>query len=172
MYNDITVTWLVVGLLFMAVSLLLVVRPYFPASATAYAGLWLLKWSGVIHPSDWLLTSWGIAVGIVLIIEMMQPRSLARCTNGMMHIGVGVFVGMMVGLTGFSYLSMVVGAAVGGLAGGVVYARTPAGKALRFPSRQFFQYLCAKGMPAVVAVTLIGIAFMLWSIEQHPMTLI
>ena len=85
----------------MAVSLFLLVRPYFPAAVTAYVSLWFMKWSHVIHPGDWLMTSWGIAVAIVLVIDMMQPRRLARCTNGMTYIGIGALVGMMVGMTGF-----------------------------------------------------------------------
>ncbi|WP_295730101.1 hypothetical protein [uncultured Muribaculum sp.] len=170
--NDIIIIWLVIGLVLMAVSLYLIVRPYFPASATAYAGLWMMKWSHVIHPADWLMTSWGIAVAMVLVIDMLQPRNLARCTNGMTYIGIGAIVGMMVGMTGLSYLWMVVGAAVGVIAGGYVYARTPAGKPIGFPSARFFQYLCAKGFPAVVTATVIGIAFMLWIIEQHPVATI
>lgn len=172
MANDITVIWLAAALFVMAISLFLLVRPYFPVAVTAYASLWFMKWSHVIHPGDWLMTSWGIAVAIVLVIDMMQPRRLARCTNGMTYIGIGALVGMMVGMTGFSYLWMVAGAAIGVIAGGYVYARTPAGRPLGFPSAQFFQYLCAKGLPAVVTVSIIGIAVMLWIIEQHPVATI
>ncbi len=170
--SDIMVIWLIIGLLFMASSLFLLIRPYFPSAVTAYAGLWFMKWSHIIHTGDWLMTSWGIAVAIVLIIDILQPRQLSCCTNGMVYIGVGAIVGMMVGMTGFSYLWMVVGAAVGVIAGGYVYARTPAGKPIGFPSAQFFQYLCAKGLPAIVTVSIIGIAVMLWIIERHPVATI
>lgn len=170
--NDIIVPWLVIGLVFMAVSLYLLIRPYFPAAVTAYASMWFMKWAHAIHPTDWLITSWGIAVAIVLITDMLQPRQLSRCTNGMTYIGVGAIVGMMVGMTGFSYLWMVGGAAIGVIAGGYVYSRTPAGRPLGFPSARFFQYLCAKGLPAVVTVSVIGIAVMLWIIEQHPVSTI
>ena len=111
-------------------------------------------------------------MAIVLVIDMMQPRRLARCTNGMTYIGIGALVGMMVGMTGFSYLWMVAGAAIGVIGGGYVYARTPAGETSRISFGSIFQYLCAKGLPAVVTVSIIGIAVMLWIIEQHPVATI
>jgi hypothetical protein len=58
------------------------------------------------------------------------------------------------------YASMVIGAAVGAVAGGVFFARTPKGAALRFPSKRFLQYVCAKGFPTVISVSLTGIAIM------------
>ena len=144
MANDITVIWLAAALFVMAVSLFLLVRPYFPAAVTAYVSLWFMKWSHVIHPGDWLMTSWGIAVAIVLVIDMMQPRRLARCTNGMTYIGIGALVGMMVGMTGFSYLWMVAGAAIGVIGGGYVYAPRP-GNLSDFLRLNFFSIFVPKG---------------------------
>lgn len=68
--------------------------------------------------------------------------------------------GMLLGLMMGYYASMVIGAAVGAVAGGVFFARTPKGAALRFPSKRFLQYVCAKGFPTVISVSLTGIAIM------------
>ena len=170
--NDIVVVWMALGVLLMVVSVYFMIRPYFPAAITAYAGLWFMKLGNVVHPGSWLMTSWGIAVAIVVMIDLLQPRTVSRSTKGMTYIGSGAIVGMMVGMTGFSYLWMVLGAAVGVIGGGYVYARTPAGKPLQFPSARFFQYLCAKGLPAIVTASVIGIAFLLWVIESHPVATI
>ena len=56
--------------------------------------------------------------------------------------------------------AMIVGAVVGAVAGGIFFARTPKGAALHFPSKRFLQYLCAKGFPTVVSVSLLGMALM------------
>ena len=131
-----------------------------------------MKWSHVIHPGDWLMTSWGIAVAIVLVIDMMQPRRLAKVYQRhdiYRHRRSRWYDGrhdrIFLSVDGGRCCHRVIG-------GGYVYARTPAGKPLGFPSAQFFQYLCAKGLPAVVTVSIIGIAVMLWIIEQHPVATI
>lgn len=162
------IIWLTTGLGLLAAALFLMVRPYLPAALVAYAGMWLMKLSGAIVPTERTLASWGMAVAVVVIIDSLQPRSLARCANGMAYIGGGAVVGMAVGMTTLAYLWMAVGAAVGALAGGFAYSRTPAGRPLAFPSARFFHYLCAKGLPAVVTATIIGIALTLWLIAQNP----
>lgn len=170
--NDIILLWLIGGVILAILSIYLTVRPYFPAAVTAYGAMWLMTWSHAIHPAPWLLTSWGIAVAIVVATDLLHPHSLSRATNGMGYIGSGALVGVMVGMTAFSFLWMVVGAAVGTLAGGYFYARTPAGKPLQFPSPRFFQYLCAKGLPAIVTASVLGITLLLWIMESHPVAAI
>ena len=61
MANDITVIWLAAALFVMAVSLFLLVRPYFPAAVTAYVSLWFMKWSHSILLRAWLITPRGFA---------------------------------------------------------------------------------------------------------------
>ena len=51
---------------------------------------------------------------------------------------------------------IILGAAMGQLA----YSRTPAGKWMLFPSTQFWRYFAAKGLPAIVAVSIVCIAVM------------
>lgn len=166
------IAWLAAGVALLAAAVALMLRPYLPSAIAAYGGLWLMKLSGAALPSPRLMAGWGVAVALVVAIDLLQPRSLSRCTNGMAYIGGGALAGMALGMTAFSYLWMAVGAAAGALAGGYAYSRTPAGRPLQFPSQRFFRYICAKGLPAVVTATVIGIALLLWLIGQHPMAAI
>lgn len=159
---------LISGIVALVAAFLAILRPYVPGAVLAYAGLWLFKWSGFIHPSAGLLASWGVIVVVVLVIDFLLPSSISRATNGMGYMGVGGLVGLFVGMTGFSLAWAVAGAAAGVLLGAFAYTRMPGGKALGFPSSRFFQYLCAKGLPAVVTLGLIGIALLLVVMEQYP----
>ena len=159
---------LISGIVALVAAFLAILRPYVPGAVLAYAGLWLLKWSGFIHPSAGLLASWGVIVVVVLVIDFLLPSSISRATNGMGYMGVGGLVGLFVGMTGFSLAWAVAGAAAGVLLGAFAHTRMPGGKALGFPSSRFFQYLCAKGLPAVVTLGLIGIALLLVVMEQYP----
>ena len=88
--------------------------------------------------------------------------------RGIAHIGViealeaagyeiasvaGTLIGMIL-----SQAAMIVGAATGALCGAVAYARTPRGKVLDCPSARFFNYACAKGLPATVTSCMCGLA--------------
>lgn len=93
---------LISGIVALVAAFLAILRPYVPGAVLAYAGLWLLKWSGFIHPSAGLLASWGVIVVVVLVIDFLLPSSISRATNGMGYMGVGGLVGLFVGMTGFS----------------------------------------------------------------------
>lgn len=159
---------LISGIIALVAGFLAIMRPYIPGALLAYAGLWLLKWGGVLHPSTSLLISWGVIVVIVLIIDYLLPAGIARATNGMAYMGVGGLVGLFVGMTGFSLAWAVTGAAAGVLLGALAFTRMPGGRELGFPSSRFFQYLCAKGLPAVVTLGIIGIAVLLAVMEHYP----
>lgn len=166
--SGISILLLISGIAALVAGFLAIMRPYLPGAALAYAGLWLLKWSGVIHPSVFLLVSWGIIVAIVIVIDLLLPQGIVRATNGMSYIGIGGLVGLFVGMTGFSLAWAVAGAAIGVVLGAIAYTRMPGGRELGFPSSRFFQYLCAKGLPAVVTLGLIGIALLLAVMEYYP----
>lgn len=159
---------IILGISALAMALFTTIRPFVPGAVLAYSGLWLFSWSGIIHPSTMLLTSWGVATGIVVAIELMLPIAVAKATNGMGYIAVGALAGTIVGMVGLNYGWMIVGAAAGSLLGCMAYSRTPSGQRLRFPSSQFIQYLCAKGLPTVVTMSMIGISIMLIILENYP----
>lgn len=100
---------------------------------------------------------WGIAALIALGIVYMIPAAVAASGQGVGYIVGGVVVGAFVGLI-VSHSWMVVGAVVGGVLGGIAYSRTPRGSEMGFPSSRFFNYLCAKGLPAVVTICIAGTA--------------
>ena len=65
----------------------------------------------------------------------------------------GCLLGMLVGAR-----VMVLGVVLGAFVGQMAYSRTPEGKWLKFPTSTFIQYFCAKSLPAIVAVSMLGIA--------------
>ena len=130
----------ILGVMLLGLGLYLCVRPYVPSVLASYGGLWLLQWGGLMEVPTVTLSYWGVMVVIVVTINSMQQPALTKATQGLPQ--------------------MVIGAAVGAVAGGVFFARTPKGAALRFPSKRFLQYVCAKGFPTVISVSLTGIAIM------------
>lgn len=64
---------------------------------------------------------------------------------------------MMVGLTFATSATIIIGSAIGALLGALAFAKTNSGKSLNFPSRQFFNYLAAKGLPIIVTASIIGV---------------
>ena len=147
------------GILLLLFSLYFCIRPHIPAVIPAYGGIWLLQWSGMLHFPSVMLSYWGIMVVIVVTVSALLPPALVKATQGLFPIGITSLAGMLAGLS-FGYAPMVIGAVAGTIAGGVYFSRTPKGAGLNFPSSQFLQYLCAKGFPTVISVSLTGIAIL------------
>ncbi len=126
------------------------------AVVLAYAGMLGIDLLLFSHFSsrDWF---WGAATIIVLAIVYMLPTAVTASRLGVGYIVGGVIVGAAVGLI-VSHAWLIVGSVVGGILGGVAYSRTPRGSEMGFPSPRFFNYLCAKGLPAVVTVCIVGTA--------------
>ena len=143
------VVLLISGILFMLSSLYFCVRPHIPAVIPAYGGLWLLQWSGMMAFPSVMMSYWGIMAVVVIIIVSMLPQPVVKATQGMAHITVGAVAGMLIGAT-IGYAPMIVGC--------MVFVRTPKGKALGLLTSRFVQYFCAKGLPVVVTVSILGIA--------------
>ena len=144
------------------------IRPYIPPTLPAYAALWVLRTSGEIVVPDSFMMSWGIVVIILLLIDYIQPSAITKATNGTVYFTVGALTGTVVGLTAMSQTAIVVGAVIGVALGGLAYSRSDSGRILAFPSVRFFQYLCAKGFPAIVALSIIGVGALLWIIRHYP----
>lgn len=113
-------------------------------------------------PTVSTLIFWGIATVIVVILSFMLPKSISGSRRGLGYIAGAALAGAMTGLV-ISHAWMIIGGVVGAILGGIAYSKTPAGKALGFPSSKFLNYLCAKGLPAVIAVCMAGTA-LLWLI--------
>ncbi|MDE6175135.1 MAG: hypothetical protein K2F88_06190 [Duncaniella sp.] len=128
---------------------------------TVYAGLCCAA-SKASLPVTNTLIFWGIATVIVVALSFMLPKSVSGSRRGLGYIAGAALAGAMVGLV-ISHAWMIIGGVAGALLGGIAYSKTPAGKALGFPSSKFLNYLCAKGLPAVIAVCMAGTA-LLWLI--------
>ncbi len=149
--------WLIFASILLAGAIALVFKPIFPASLAAYLGLWLLKWSGYVDlPADTMIF-WGCATLLVLGLWVMLPRYLSRGTRGRGYIGLGTLCGMVVGML-ISSPGIIIGAVVGAILGAMAYVNTPRGRDLPLFSRQWTQLLCGVGLPAVVALSMVGLA--------------
>lgn len=113
-------------------------------------------------PTTSTLIFWGVATVLVLILSFMLPKSISGSRRGLGYIAGAALAGALVGLV-ISHAWMIIGGVAGAVLGSIAYSRTPAGKALGFPSSKFLNYLCAKGLPAVIAVCMAGTAI-LWLI--------
>lgn len=160
--------WTITSVALIAVALWLTIRPYIPAAVAAYAAMWTLRLGGVIHPSTWMLASWGAVAAIVLIIDTMQPRPLARATNGLPYMSTGALVGTAVGLITVSYVWTLLGAAAGAVMASMAYSRTPAGRSLDFPSQRFFSYTLAKCLPLIAAYGIMGAIGVMTIMNRAP----
>ncbi len=157
--NEITIAVMVVSILLLIAGVVLSFFPKRYAVAPAYAGLLGIGLTAV-HASASALVFWGVAAAIVLAIGYMLPRAVATSRKGVGYITGAVLAGAFVGMV-VSHGWMVVGAVAGALLGGIAYSKTPVGRPMEFPSSKFLNYLCAKGLPAVVTVAIVGTAI-LW----------
>lgn len=148
---------LILGVLMMLLALWCCMRPHIPSVIPAYAGIWLLQWSRYLEFPSVMLAYWGVMVAIVVVVSSMLSPVLLKTTQGMLHITLSSLAGMLLGLS-FGYAPMVVGAFVGAAAGTLFFSRTPKGAGLRGSTYRVVQYFCAKGLPAVITVSLAGIA--------------
>lgn len=98
---------------------------------------------------------WGIAMLIVIALNFILPKGVSASRIGISYIFTATLAGMLVGLA-ISHAAMIIGSVAAGVLGGVAFARTPEGKGLEFPNHKFWNYLCAKGLPAVIAFCIIG----------------
>lgn len=152
----------------MACGIWMCIRPYVPPMLPAYAALWLIRISDTATAPTSLMMSWGIIVIVLLLIDFIQPQAIAKATNGTVFLTVGALAGTSVGLIAMSQLGVVGGAVAGVFLGGLAYSRGASGRSLAFPSVRFFQYLCAKGFPIAVTVSLIGVCTLLWIVRNYP----
>ena len=161
-----SIALLILGIILLASSVYFNLRPHIPAVIPAYGGLWVLQWGEWLTMPSVMLSYWGVMVMIVIIITSMQPQTIVKATQGLPHITIGSVCAMLTGAT-IGYAAMVIGAFAGAIVGGIYFARTPKGKGLAFPSKRFLQYLCAKGLPTVITVSLLGIAIMVAAAEYR-----
>lgn len=148
------ILYLISGILLMASALFFCYRPLIPASLLSYVAMWILGYSEYATFSKDTLIFWGMATIIVLIINSSQAHNTSN-SNGTGYITSGSFVGCIVGML-TSHAGIILGAALGAIAGFVAYCHTPKGSAIKLPSKEFISQLAAKGLPTVVTMSTIG----------------
>lgn len=109
------------------------------------------------HVSTGQLVFWGVASAITVALMLMLPKQVSKSSAGMAYVTAGGFVGMVVGLSVGTMAALIMGSALGCLSGAFAMGRLDSGRALGFPSRRFFNYVCAKGLPVVVLFSMLGI---------------
>ena len=154
--NLVSTPWLVVSLIISAISLVMMFLPRTPACVLAYCAMWAAQISGYVAFSNATLIFWGAAVVIVFINRMLLPSFVRNSRRGLGYIAGGAIAGMAVGLTLYRPATVIGGAVLGAILGAIAYSRTSRGAALQFPTMKLFNYLGAKGIPAVLAASMVG----------------
>ena len=122
-----------------------------------------------------ILTSWLCMSLIVTFIVMLQPEPVRRQIKGTTYMVMGAVTGLAVGLLGFTvsdgisllYSMMMIGVAIGIVAGLLLYSRTPDGFPIAPGSGNFFRYLLSKGFPIAITVMQGGVALVLTIAVMH-----
>lgn len=145
------------SLLLMAAAVVLLLKPWKPAAVPAFVAMALLQFTPCMGTSTWKMVMWGMATALVVGLRYYQPSGEPDGRNtGNVYVGLGSLAGALLGiLVGREFI--VVGTILGAFMGIMAYSRTPHGKWIKFPTSTFIQYFCAKGLPAIVAVSMMGI---------------
>ncbi len=148
---------LIAGILMMLMALVLLFKPWYVAALPAYCGLCLLHWSTYTTLPRWVFIFYGAATLMVMGIRYLSPKGEpdGRLT-GNLYLGLGAMMGCLLGMIDPRF--MVLGTIIGTVLGEIAYSRTPNGKWLLFSKSNFIQYLCAKGLQAIIAVAMMGVA--------------
>lgn len=154
---SLNIPWLVVTCLLAALTLVMIFMPRRPAAVAGYLALCAGELSGAVAYSGSTYLFWGVATLIAIAINYMLPATIARAREGVPFISGGALAGMAVGMALNTVASVIIGAAAGATLGAIAYANTAKGRILEFPSAKFFNYVAAKSLPVIVALSMIGI---------------
>lgn len=128
------------------------------AALPAYAGLVLLHVSTYIYLPVKTFVFWGVATLLVVGIQRLLPPGEPNGGKaGKVYVGISALAGCLLGMV-VGARAMVLGVVLGSFVGQMAYSRTPEGGWLKFPTSTFIQYFCARSLPVVVAVSMLGIA--------------
>lgn len=154
--STLSMPWFVIAGLLTVTSLVMIFVPRTPACIVAYLAMWAADWSHYMTFEKSTMIFWGVAVLIVAINNMLLPGFVRTSRRGLGYIAGGAIAGMFIGLSMYRPATVIAGSILGALLGGIAYSRTARGASLEFPTSKFFNYLGAKGLPAVIATSMIG----------------
>lgn len=132
--------------------------PQFPAVVAGWLALLCAHLGGFPFINSKVLIFWGAASIIVIMLGILQPKVLTPTRSGQGYVVGGATVGAILGLLAANVTaSIIAGSIIGAVLGAVAYMRTPKSPRLKLTSPLFVQYLCAKGLPAVVSCSMAAI---------------
>lgn len=147
----------VLSVLFISVAVVLAFFTSVYAAVVAFLGLCCAGLvPGIVLPANTYIF-WGVSMLIVVALGYILPPTVSRSRLGIPYIVGACLAGAVVGLS-MSHAAMIIGATLGAALGGMAFAKTPEGKVLEFPNSKFLNYLCAKGLPAIVTMCIAGTA--------------
>lgn len=164
-----SVVLMIIGILLCLGSLLLLFSREALSPVAAFLGLVCFYFTDFLPLNLNIIITWLCLTVVVTGVSLMQPQAVMSQHRGMGYITIGGIAGMAIGLLGFSmtrmlsavYAIMIVAIVAGIFFGYFMFTRTPAGRAVNLRSGRFFSYLLAKGFPAVIAISQIGIIVIL-----------
>lgn len=149
--------WLIATIALMAICVVMMFMPRTPACIVGYMALWTARFSGYTPFTTSTMIFWGVVVIIVAANRFLLPAQIRLSRRGIGYIAGGAIAGMAVGLTLYRPATVITGAVLGAFLAAIAYTRTERGKVLQFPTAKFFNYLGAKGLPAVMAASMVGL---------------
>ena len=144
---------LIIGALLLSGALVAAFRNLTAAAALAYAGVWSMRTSGYAPVSGSLLIFWAIAVVLVTSITLTRGSDFLMPARSRYFIVGGALAGMAAGLL-YYQAGIILGSAAGAVLGAIAYA----GLTRQRDFRAIARYIVAAGLPAVVTMSLLGIA--------------
>lgn len=154
---------LVGGVLMVSVGLVLAFRQSSGGAMFSYLGMWSLAGSGYALIPQRTLMFWAIATVIVCGIGMARLTASSLSATCRRFIVGGTLTGMIAGLTCGQGV-MIILAAAGAVAGGVIFRNTPAGRSV---AGSIWPAITEAGLPAIVAMSMAGISLS-GLLARHP----
>lgn len=145
---------LILGIILLIGAIVMAYRPWVPSVILSYVAMWVLNYGKHIYIGNNTLLFWGIATMLVLLIRMGQTQDKPD-TKGIGYITTGTLVGCIVGML-MSDTGIILGSVIGAFMGLLAFCRTPNGKELHFPSKEWIMQLASKGLPIIVSMCIIG----------------
>lgn len=109
-----------------------------------------------IHTRE--LIFWGVATALVLGVRFLLGNEVRSRRAALAYTAAGAACGAFVGIVvSPTSAGAIIGSALGAFLGALAYMRTPASPGYTLNSREFISFLSAKGLPAVVAMSIVAI---------------
>lgn len=151
--------YIVFTYIFAAVGVVMMFVPRLPAVVAAFLSLLCAYFAGTSNVSEQVLVYWSVAALIVLVLRGLGRGEGNGDVRGNAYISAGALVGAFLGFAVTPTSGTVIlGSALTAFIGSVAYMRMPGSPGFAVASGRFVQFLCARGLQAVVTVSVSAIA--------------